>query len=595
MAKESSLSTHVKQLFIIQGSPNAIESLENLSWETIPRISAVFSTCCDVACENVLEFIYTPQNSDTVLEIVKRTHVFFQHITNNFPYATFEEFWTVWSESFSCLGKEHINLLKFGITSILDKNDKYVGLLLLTVFIERVLGDSISSIESPKSVPNLLKDILRHPTVVSVLNDDLVFFLGILLGPPTTINLRNILWHGFAEEHDPSLEFSYRVYSRALISLVLNVSVAISTYDFKFTPRKLLQFEPDDINASLAINSNYFTQVCRNLPKLESELRRIYVTANNLDETWHLTAETNRFYLTLDILLDEFVIEPEMWTDVTGGIRKKNRTGKKNAALDVIGDLEVKIIHDIFTSDLGPRIRDRISHGMVSCSDSSIPEWLFTLTDFLFQQLINGYCTLGNKTIIIDQYTPNFDVETVYRNAVKEYCRVKKVAMQLKNIARFLLETERGGSLISVKSFIEDNTIPEHALQELSFATVDFTRLNRNNVRKAFLISKQVIEVSCLFAVVCEEAISDCRQEIDQTKTSSIKMTARKRNAIIYGAETACNSVIEVLDSFLKFISKLEMDEPSEKEFNRLMILSQKTVAVIPKGIGSVWRELGDP
>ncbi|CAG8653223.1 3123_t:CDS:2, partial [Acaulospora morrowiae] len=84
-----------------------------------------------------------------------------------------------------------------GILNLYLEQDFYTALLLGTSTLERVLGDMIHTTDKDASIPNLIRDLLIAPPLVRLLGEDMIFFLRCLIGPPSSINLRNVLWHGF--------------------------------------------------------------------------------------------------------------------------------------------------------------------------------------------------------------------------------------------------------------------------------------------------------------------------------------------------------------------------------------------------------------
>lgn len=76
--------------------------------------------------------------------------------------------------------------------------DHNLCLLLLTSSLERALGDVYLSYSCALQCPSLLKDLLATQELKEVFGDTVISLLHILIGPPSSLNLRNVLWHGFA-------------------------------------------------------------------------------------------------------------------------------------------------------------------------------------------------------------------------------------------------------------------------------------------------------------------------------------------------------------------------------------------------------------
>ena len=71
-----------------------------------------------------------------------------------------------------------------------------LSILKLTVVIERALGDVFVTIKNEKC-PSLLKDLLQTEDFKTLFGEQLITTLHTLMGPPVSLNLRNVLWHGF--------------------------------------------------------------------------------------------------------------------------------------------------------------------------------------------------------------------------------------------------------------------------------------------------------------------------------------------------------------------------------------------------------------
>ena len=71
-------------------------------------------------------------------------------------------------------------------------------LLLLTSSLEHALGDVYLSYSGASQCPSLLKDLLATCELKDVFGETVICLLHILIGPPSSLNLRNVLWHGFA-------------------------------------------------------------------------------------------------------------------------------------------------------------------------------------------------------------------------------------------------------------------------------------------------------------------------------------------------------------------------------------------------------------
>lgn len=81
-------------------------------------------------------------------------------------------------------------------------------ILLGTAALERALGDVLLSVVKGKHCPHLLKDLLAAKELEEVFSPIAMFLLRCLIGPPTGVNLRNVLWHGFADCKEVPCKFA---------------------------------------------------------------------------------------------------------------------------------------------------------------------------------------------------------------------------------------------------------------------------------------------------------------------------------------------------------------------------------------------------
>ncbi|XP_075531879.1 endoplasmic reticulum membrane-associated RNA degradation protein-like isoform X5 [Dermacentor variabilis] len=82
-----------------------------------------------------------------------------------------------------------------------------LAVLRITAILEHSLGDVLFG--KGIQVPFLLKDILSAPQLHDVFGPELMTLLQVIVGPPQSLNLRNVVWHGFVrpEEVDSRCRF----------------------------------------------------------------------------------------------------------------------------------------------------------------------------------------------------------------------------------------------------------------------------------------------------------------------------------------------------------------------------------------------------
>ncbi|XP_048342801.1 endoplasmic reticulum membrane-associated RNA degradation protein isoform X3 [Sphaerodactylus townsendi] len=159
----------------------------------------------------------------------------------------FEEQFVMW---FQWTRSSEIFLEMFGILKCPHSTAIELSLMKLTSCLERALGDVFLLIG--KDCPFLLRDLLASWELSTIFGQSVMDVLRVFIGSPDGLNLRNILWHGFASPQE--------------------------------------------------IPVKYVDCVMLLLSQLESGLRLLFTTVNNCPSRL-ITAETSFLYTTFDEML----------------------------------------------------------------------------------------------------------------------------------------------------------------------------------------------------------------------------------------------------------------------------------------------------
>ncbi len=245
-------------------------------------------------------------------------------------------------------------------------------MLLLFPVLERSLGDIY--LLRGRQCPSILRDLLLTEELKEILGPEVVQLLRIIIGPPISLNLRNVMWHGFPACNEiPTQYASFMLVllpslGKILAEKGINVDKiphrTFVTFPQKFqnpVPNpdfKLLRFY---LNKSSFINlqmldmwsiafkrieeGDYGRAVTLLLPQLEHGCRQIFAAANKCPERV-LTAESSVFFTTFDEILAQTLSD-----------------GSKNQFLENVGDGIFGYLLDFLTYPEGPRVRDKLSHG----------------------------------------------------------------------------------------------------------------------------------------------------------------------------------------------------------------------------------------
>lgn len=278
--------------------------------------------------------------------------------------------------------------------------NEILSLYLLTSGLEHCLGDLLRT--KINQIPPLMKDLIEVEELGLLIGEDLISALKIILGPPTTLNIRNILWHGFI--NCPVMKNSYLTRPLILLKPLISTLVALITtigkriLEFKLEiPRAsmfdLNEFDQQFFTSKLNFNDiNYFIQIikqcpiihrtmrpiwiylclnylndesrysryfiCFLFPIFEASMRYLYCQLNHLEDRL-LTAIVQEYYVTFKEIFCSVITELDYW-----------KIDESNASLKnlIQYNLPVYFLHifnDLLIWYKGPRLRDRLSHGQI--------------------------------------------------------------------------------------------------------------------------------------------------------------------------------------------------------------------------------------
>ena len=145
----------------------------------------------------LLDIISNTSNCD-YHEAVKRLHPVCHAIHQELISLEQHEFEERYKESLQWTGCENRFVNCFSLLKSSNPADHNLSLLLLTSSLEHALGNVYLSYSGSSQCPSLLRDLLSTHELQDVFGDTVISLLHILIGPPSSLNLRNVLWHGFA-------------------------------------------------------------------------------------------------------------------------------------------------------------------------------------------------------------------------------------------------------------------------------------------------------------------------------------------------------------------------------------------------------------
>lgn len=263
-----------------------------------------------------------------------------------------------------------------------DPHDALACVLLVSSWLERGFG-AVYTRDAKKKPPALFRDLLESPCILQRFGyaRELVRAFAV---HPWGVNVRNVAWHGFvvgqelprpwvalliclcaslsqrAGESRPSLVSPLRlkhvwrhpqgetlgtISEGEFLSLATNNPMVPAGYEGQLCAalRRLQNANASGLQRTEALSLLVVT--------IEHGLRRAFCVLNRLEDR-SATADSSVLYTTLD---DLTVANLE--------------DGRSNALVDFLGVPLMMALLDLFHLPLGPRIRDRVSHGEVVPAD----------------------------------------------------------------------------------------------------------------------------------------------------------------------------------------------------------------------------------
>jgi hypothetical protein len=280
-------------------------------------------------------------------------------------------------------------------------------LLLLTPLLERSLGDLLVQVAGLASVPALLRDLLARPELQEALGRPCLLLLRLLLGHPASLNLRNLVWHGFAAPSELSIVFGsalllilpnigHRLQDRQAVAKrplgsLARIQAVLETNASGLPPAPppaglqllaaesallpapqlpLLQLALEHLAAGRPLPACLLL-----LPLLESALRHRYVRANGCPARL-VTAEATQLYTTFTEML-----------------------GEESPLRAELGPGPLLLLQDLLTLPGGPRARDRLGHGELGVGEEAERAHLAPLAALLLTALATVLATSPSATL----------------------------------------------------------------------------------------------------------------------------------------------------------------------------------------------------
>jgi len=455
------------------------------------------------------------ENTDYLIQLLNKNLFWTQKLSNNFI------------ESLQLL-KESNN--KRDVNNILS-------LQLISSSLEQSLGNIV--LTKVSFVPPLLKDLLTLPELSSIIGDNTIRLLQLTIGPPITINIRNILWHGFVSHEDIDQRFAY-----FLLCICVTIGRDLDhKYRDQVLPQRPLTVFGQQLNAWNSmfpiLDSNDLSLISRSVlencpfilkrmsplwkyafdlynenkfgfciaiifPQLESCLRFIYSTVNGMT-CRIMTAIAKEYYTTFAEILSQTLPDSE----------------EKNAIHTIFDQSLIELLLDIIIIPEGPRIRDKLSHGQID---------IFAVERYVANHVIcAAVCVLVSANIKLNQTIDYLSLDIVC-NIMKTASHYKCLFHPISQLRTKIIDlasslSEWNNSSID-QSLCVSNDTPEEIenLLKIVNSLVFSETLNYVNTEQAIIVKLQNYNLNILSNRKSESEIIVLRQIVDNIVESSENM-----------------------------------------------------------------------
>ncbi|NXU57564.1 EMARD protein, partial [Turnix velox] len=347
-------------------------------------INKILSENGEICWQAVTEHVCYLKSDQSVdyIESIRLLGPVCESVNLHFKSLTKEQFVKQYELWFHWTNCSELFLEVFDILQYRQATQVALGLMKVTSCLERALGDVYLLIG--KDCPFLLRDLLASEQLAVVFGQAVMNVMKVFIGSPHGLNLRNVLWHGFASPQEiPAKYCAMLLFLTAGLGQLLQMYLLQTKCVLVHRP-SVIFVNLEDLNAfpgnhetlsvaeELAKLSSFILKTmlpfwmaaleafkqsrCADcvillLPQLEAGLRLLFTTANKCPKRL-LTAEV-KFLLKVnyDLMLAEHLGNKEV-----------------NQLPAVLGEpaMASEFLWDFLNHQEGPRIRDRLSHGEIN-------------------------------------------------------------------------------------------------------------------------------------------------------------------------------------------------------------------------------------
>ncbi|NWZ25796.1 EMARD protein, partial [Asarcornis scutulata] len=408
---------------------------------------------CWQAVTEHLHYLESDQSVDYIKSVQSLGPVC-ESVNLHFKSLTKDQFVVQYAVWFHWTNYTELFLEVFDVLQYARATEVALSLMKLTSCLERALGDVYLLIG--KDCPFLLRDLLASEQLAVVFGQDVMDVLRVFIGSPYGLNLRNVLWHGFASPQEIPAK-----YCAMLLFLTAGLGQLLQTYLLKTKyilvhrpyvtfisleelvafPGKYLTFNylnhetlcvaeelvqvsnfvfksmvPFWMAALTAFKqSRYADCVILLLPQLEAGLRLLFTTTNKCPNRL-LTAEVNFCLVDYDLMLKNHLDNEEI-----------------NQLPSVLEEpaMASEFLWDFLNHQEGPRIRDHLSHGEINLK--TFPRELANQIVAFAITLLCRFSSVDEDTVAFKEHViikPLMTCASCYRSQFHPISRLKKQVLE---------------------------------------------------------------------------------------------------------------------------------------------------------------------
>ncbi|TFK07126.1 glypican-5-like [Platysternon megacephalum] len=427
-------------------------------------VNSIVSENGEVCWRTVTDLVHyreSDQNMDYIKSVqllgplCESVHLHLQSLTME----QFEVQYSLWFQWTNCT---ELLLEVFAALDSMEATAIALSLMKLTSCLERALGDVFLLIG--KDCPFLLRDLLASQELAAVFGQSVMNVLRVFIGSPYGLNLRNILWHGFASPQEiPAKYCSMLLILTAGLGQLLKIyllqteTILVHRPYIAFTNLKELDIFP----GKYLIVNKLFLKLRKDFTDLRWQRQKnkthyiIYKLLAAPQCTLLCIFLLVLYLLGIPTLNFPHLINiyfPLKCSKVYTMLTKQLNDKEINQLPLILGEPSMEFLWDFLNHQEGPRVRDHLSHGEINLNEfpREIANQIlaFSVTLLCRFSEVEELTALKEHTAI----EPLIGCASCYRSRFHPIARLKKQVLEC---------------MKSISSWPELPIVPEEQIQEI--------------------------------------------------------------------------------------------------------------------------------